>query len=134
MVKKKMETGTSVRGTETILIVDDEKMVLEVSTELLESMGYRVYPTGSGQAAIAVYMEKRNEIDLVILDMIMPGMSGGETLDRLREINAGIRVLLSSGYSNNGEAQKILDRGCRGFLQKPFRIASLSLKVREAIE
>ena len=62
-------------------------MVLEVSRELLESLGYRVYAAGSGQEAIAVYLEKRKEIDLVILDMIMPGISGGETFDRLREIN-----------------------------------------------
>ena len=89
VVKEKTATGTIARGTETILLVDDEKMVLEVSRELLESLGYRVYAAGSGQEAIAVYMEKRNEIDLVILDMIMPGISGGETFDRLREINSG---------------------------------------------
>ena len=105
VVKEKTATGTIARGTETILLVDDEKMVLEVSREMLESMGYRVYAAGSGQEAIAVYMEKRNEIDLVILDMIMPGISGGETFDRLREINPAIKVLLSSGYSINGQAQ-----------------------------
>ena len=79
-------------------------------------------------------MEKQKEIDLVILDMIMPGISGGETFDRLREINPGIKVLLSSGYSINGEAQTIMDRGCNGFLQKPFRLANLSRKVREMID
>jgi len=131
MVKEKRATGTIARGTETILLVDDEKMVLEVSKELLESMGYRVYPAGSGQEALAVYMEKRSEIDLVILDMIMPGISGGETFDRLREINPEIKVLLSSGYSIEGQAQEIMDRGCNGFLQKPFRLANLSRKVRE---
>ena len=133
MAKEKTAPGTIARGTETILLVDDEKMILEVSKELLESMGYRVYATGSGQEAIAVYMEKRNEIDLVILDMIMPGISGGETFDRLREINPGIKVLLSSGYSIEGQAQEILDRGCNGFLQKPFRLEMLSRKVREVI-
>jgi CheY-like chemotaxis protein len=97
-------------------------------------MGYRVYAAGSGQEAIAVYMEKRSEIDLVILDMIMPGISGGETFDRLREINPGIKVLLSSGYSIEGQAQEIMDRGCNGFLQKPFRLANLSRKVREMID
>jgi CheY-like chemotaxis protein len=132
-VKAEKATGTIARGTETILLVDDEKMVLEVSRELLESMGYRVYAAGSGQEAIAVYMEKRNEIDLVILDMIMPGISGGETFDRLREINPGIKVLLSSGYSIEGQAQEIMDRGCNGFLQKPFRLTNLSRKVREMI-
>jgi CheY-like chemotaxis protein len=79
-------------------------------------------------------MEKRNEIDLVILDMIMPGISGGETFDRLREIDPDANVLLSSGYSINGEAQTIMDRGCNGFLQKPFRLANLSRKVREMLD
>ena len=120
VVKEKTATGTIARGTETILLVDDEKMVLEVSKELLESMGYRVYAAGSGQEAIAVYMEKRNEIDLVILDMIMPGISGGETFDRLREINPGIKVLLSSGYSINGEAQNIWTAAATGSSRSPF--------------
>jgi CheY-like chemotaxis protein len=120
-------------GTETILLVDDEQMVLEVTRELLESLGYRVHAAGGGQEAIAVYMEKRKEIDLVILDMIMPGISGGETFDRLKEINPNIRVLLSSGYSINGRAQEILERGCNGFLQKPFQLEKLSRKVREVL-
>lgn len=120
-------------GTETILLVDDEQTVREVSKELLESMGYRVYATGSGQEAIAVYMEKQKEIDLMILDMIMPGISGGETFDRLRETNPDIRVLLSSGYSIDGQAQTILDRGCNGFIQKPFQLSELSRKVREIL-
>ncbi|MCX5816334.1 MAG: response regulator, partial [Proteobacteria bacterium] len=132
--KEKTATATIARGTETILLVDDEKMVLEVSKELLESMGYRVYTAGSGQEAVAVYMEKRNEIDLVILDMIIPGISGGETFDRLREINPDAKVLLSSGYSINGQAQEIMDRGCNGFIQKPFHLGKLSSKIREMLD
>jgi len=89
---------------------------------------------GSGQDAIAVYMVKKEKIDLVILDMVMPGISGGETFDRLREINPAVRVILSSGYSINGQAQNIMDRGCNGFLQKPFRIEQLSAKVRQALD
>jgi two-component system cell cycle sensor histidine kinase/response regulator CckA len=134
VVKEETAIGTIDRGTETILLVDDEKMVLEVSKELLKSMGYRVYAVESGQEAIALFKGKRNEIDLVILDMIMPEISGGETFDRLREINPGIKVLLSSGYSLNGEAQTIMDRGCKGFIQKPFQIEKLSQKVREMLD
>jgi len=121
------------KGEETILLVDDETMVLTVSKEMLESLGYRVYTAGSGQEAIAVYEEKKDRIDLVILDMIMTGLSGGETYDRLREINPHIGVLLSSGYSIKGQAQEILDRGCLGFLQKPFTIEVLSRKIREIL-
>ncbi|MCK9364611.1 MAG: PAS domain S-box protein [Syntrophales bacterium] len=133
-VQEKAATGTIARGAETILLVDDEQMILGVNKEMLEFIGYRVYAVGSGQEAIAVYMEKRSEIDLVILDMILPGISGSDTFDRLRRLNPGLKVLLASGYSINGEAQAIMDRGCNGFLQKPFRLESLSQKVREILD
>jgi PAS domain S-box-containing protein len=121
------------RGTGTILLVDDERMVLNVARQMLEYLGYRVHCVGCGQEAVALYHEKKDEIDLVILDMIMPGMSGGATFDHLKQANPQIRVLLSSGYSIDGEARGILNRGCRGFLQKPFHVASLSSKVREVL-
>ena len=120
-------------GTETILLVDDEAAVLNISRELLEFMGYRVYAAASGQEALAVYREKRKVIDLVILDMIMPGLSGGATFDRLREINPHVKVLMASGYSKDGDARKIMERGCNSFIQKPFRMEALSWKVREAL-
>ena len=123
-----------VGGTETILVVDDEGTILKVCGELLESIGYRTYTVESGKEAVAVYMEKGKEIDLVILDMIMPGMSGAEAFDRLREINPDIRVLLSSGYSMNSEAKHIMDRGCNGFLQKPFLLERLSGKIRDLLD
>jgi two-component system cell cycle sensor histidine kinase/response regulator CckA len=134
IVREENAARIIVKGTETILLVDDEKIVLEASKAMLESMGYRIYAVGSGQEAIAVYMEKGNDIALVILDMIMPGISGGETFDRLRDITPGIKVLLSSGYSVEGQAREILDRGCNGFIQKPFRLEMLSQKVREMID
>ncbi|NPU86579.1 MAG: response regulator [Syntrophaceae bacterium] len=134
VVQEKKGEENIISGRETILLVDDEKVVSEITKELLESLGYRIYLAGSGQEAVAVYMEKGDAIDLVILDMIMPGISGGETFDRLRAINPGIKVLLSSGFSIEGEAQEILDRGCNGFLQKPFRVETLSRKVREMLD
>jgi two-component system cell cycle sensor histidine kinase/response regulator CckA len=133
IVQEKPAVKEILTGTETVLLVDDEQMVLEVTRKLLESLGYRVHAAGGGQEAIAVYMEKRKEIDLLILDMIMPGISGGETFDCLKEINPNIRVLLSSGYSINGQAQEILERGCNGFLQKPFQLEKLSQKIREVL-
>jgi len=126
-------TETIAGGRETILLVDDEQMILEVSRELLDSLGYRVYAAAGGQEAIALYRERKDEIDLVILDMIMPGLTGGETFDRLHEINPDIKVLLASGYSVSGEAEQILARGCNGFLQKPFQIEKLSRKIREVL-
>jgi len=123
-----------VRGDETILVVDDEKMILDVSLDMLESLGYRVYMAGNFKEATSVYIEKQYEIDLVILDMIMPGVSGRDIFDQLREINPGVKVLLASGYSINGEAQAILDRGCNGFIQKPFGLNELSRRVREVLD
>ncbi|MEI6610898.1 MAG: response regulator [Deltaproteobacteria bacterium] len=126
-------TGEIVSSTETILLVDDDKMVLSVNKDLLESIGYKVHAVGNGQEAIAVYMKKKDKINLVILDMIMPGLSGPDTFDRLREINPSVKVLLSSGYSINGKVQTIMDRGCNGFIQKPFKLEELSSKVREML-
>ena len=123
-----------VRGHEIILLIDDEEMILEVSKDILEELGYEVLSAKSGKEAIDVFKKHKDIIDLVILDMIMPDMSGGETYDALKEIDTDIKVLLSTGYSMNGQATKILDRGCNGFIQKPFNIKSLSEKIMEILE
>jgi CheY-like chemotaxis protein len=120
-------------GSETILLVDDEQMTLESASELIEELGYRVITAENGRKAIEIFEIEHDHIDLVVLDMIMPGMTGGEVFDRLREIDPRIKVLLSSGYSINGEATKILDRGCDGFIQKPFKVELFARKVREII-
>lgn len=134
IVVEKTAVTETVKGMETILLIDDEPINLEVSGELLESLGYRVYLAGGGQEGLNIYEEKRDEIDMVILDMVMPGISGGETFDRLRKSNPDIRVLLCSGYSINGQAQNILDRGCNGFIQKPYKMSHLSQKIRELLD
>jgi CheY-like chemotaxis protein len=121
-------------GTETILIVDDEQINITVMKEMLEMLDYRVLCAGSGQEAVAVYMEKQKGVDLVILDMILPGMSGGQTFDMLRQINPHIPVILASGYNARGEAQKIMDNGCNEFIQKPFHLQDLSKKVRNVLD
>jgi two-component system cell cycle sensor histidine kinase/response regulator CckA len=120
-------------GEETILLVDDEKVITEVTGRLLEELGYRILTAGSGQEAVALYTEKHAAIDLVILDMIMPGLSGSATFDRLKAVNPAVRVILSSGYSQNGKAQAIMDKGVRFFLQKPYRLYDLAKKIREAL-
>jgi two-component system, cell cycle sensor histidine kinase and response regulator CckA len=121
-------------GEETILLVDDEEVITDVSKEILETLGYRVMVAASGKEAVDIYKEKKNNIDLVIMDMIMPQMSGGEAFDILRDINPEIKVILSSGYSLKGQANKIMERGCRAFLQKPFSIKELSKKVRSVLD
>uniref|UniRef100_A0A7C4RHH9 histidine kinase n=1 Tax=Desulfatirhabdium butyrativorans TaxID=340467 RepID=A0A7C4RHH9_9BACT len=109
----------------TLLLVDDEPMVREVGAQLLQHLGYEVIQAGGGKDALERYAAEGDRIDGVILDMIMPGMSGGVVFDQLKEMDPDVRVVLSSGYSIDGEAQAILDRGCRGFLQKPFSLHQL---------
>ncbi len=117
----------------TILLVDDEQMVCAVGTQMLQKFGYTVLQAGSGREAIDLYAENKDEIDLVILDMIMPDLSGGKVYDRMKEINANVTVLLSSGYSIDGQASEIMERGCDGFIQKPFNMKLLSHKVLEVL-
>jgi CheY-like chemotaxis protein len=89
---------------------------------------------GSGPEALEVYRQNAGRIDIVIMDMIMPGLGGGETFDRLKRINPNVKVLLCSGYSVNGHAAKIIERGCDGFIQKPFTLMQLSAKMREILD
>jgi len=122
------------RGSEMILLVDDEAMILEVARELLEHLGYRVLAARSGVDAIEQYERSKDRIGLVILDLIMPGMSGSQTFDSLKAVNPNVKVLLSSGYSVDGQASAILLRGGEGFIQKPFDEVSLSRKIREVLD
>jgi len=128
-VREKTVPAAMLKGTGAILLIDDEKMILDVGRELLEELGYTVLSALSGREALDIFQKNSDKIDLVIMDMIMPGMGGGETFDRLRAINPNIKVLLSSGYSVNGQASKILHRGCDGFIQKPFNLNQLAEKI-----
>jgi PAS domain S-box-containing protein len=131
--EKREPIATVSKGSGTILLIDDEEMIIKVGAELLEELGYKVLGARSGQGAIKLYKKNADKIDLVIMDMIMPGMGGGETFDRLKKINPDIKVLLSSGYSINGQASEILERGCDGFIQKPFNLNQLSEKIQGII-
>jgi len=132
--EEKKPADEILRGTETVLLVDDEDMVLGVGEKILRAMGYKVLLAASGKEAVEAYKKHKDEINLVILDMIMPNMGGSEVYDIMREINPAVRVLLSSGYSITGQAAGILERGCDGFIQKPFDIKALSHKIREILE
>jgi two-component system cell cycle sensor histidine kinase/response regulator CckA len=134
-VPMEQETSQEIfKGTETVLFVDDEDSILEVGKEMLTALGYKVIEAMGGEKALELYRENQDKIDMVILDMIMPDMGGGEVYDRLKEINAKVRVLLSSGYSLDGQANHILQRGCDGFIQKPFDVRELSSKLRQVLE
>jgi CheY-like chemotaxis protein len=123
-----------VPGSETVLLVDDEQTILEACAAMLERMGYRVLVARGGNEAITIYREHQAEIDLVILDIIMPDMSGGEVFDHLLHIDPEVRVLLSSGYSIEDQAAEIMGRGCDGFIQKPYQVEQLHRNIREIME
>jgi CheY-like chemotaxis protein len=117
------------RGSGVILLVDDEEMILKIGKDLIEKVGYQVITASNGKKALEIYQRDQKKIDMVILEMIMPEMSGGETYSLLKEINPSIKTLLSSGYSINGKAQAILNDGYSGFIQKPFNLTDLSHKI-----
>lgn len=121
-------------GQGQVLLVDDEAMIMDIGSQLLERLGYTVIKANSGKQALTVIEQDPHNIDVVILDMIMPEMSGGETFDRIRDLAPNMRVLLSSGYALDGQASKIMDRGCNGFIQKPFSLKELSIKLKEILQ
>jgi CheY-like chemotaxis protein len=120
-----------VNGSETVLLVDDEEIVVGVGTQMLQKLGYTVLVARNGQEAVEVCKNNSGDIGLVLLDMIMPGMEAGETYDQLKAINPAIKVILSSGYSLDQNTSAIIERGCNGFIQKPFNMKILQEKISE---
>ena len=127
------ETGI-VTGLETVILVDDEEMILNVGKPMLEKLGYRVVVAKGGAQAVDAIKMKGDDIDLVILDLIMPGMDGGKTFELIRELQPAMPVILSSGFALNDQANDLMQRGCNGFIQKPFNISKLSRKVRKILD
>jgi CheY-like chemotaxis protein len=123
-----------VNGTGTVLLVDDEEIVVGVGKQMLQKLGYSVLIARNGQEAVDVFKNSPDDVDLVLLDMIMPGMEAGDTYDRLKSINPAIKVLLSSGYALDQKAGAIIERGCNGFIQKPFNMKILEDKIGEILK
>lgn len=121
-------------GVETIMVVDDETMILRSSRRLLGQLGYCVLTASSGQDALELFQQRESPIDLVILDMIMPGMNGEETLRRLKELDPEVKVLVASGYALEGDSNSPSSQSWGGFLQKPFDIDRLALKIRTILD
>jgi len=125
---------TLYKGKETVLLVDDEGMILDVGERMLNKLGYDVFTADNGADALEIYQKNKDIIDVTILDMVMPKMNGGAIYDRIKLVNPRAKVLLSSGYSLNGQATEILSRGCNGFIQKPFNMQSLSQNIRMVLD
>ena len=132
--EKKTPIESPAGGQETILIVDDEEIIRTMLQEVLESLGYTVLLAIDGEDAIQLYSQRHDDIDMIIIDMIMPKMSGKETCLELKKINPEIRVILASGFSQDRVIQEILSSGVNGFIHKPFTISELSTKIREVLE
>jgi DNA-binding NtrC family response regulator len=107
---------------------------LVAARAMIEAIGYSALSAKSGLMALEIFKTAHQVIDLVILDMIMPEMSGMEVFEKMRRIDPHVRVILSSGYSMNGQAIEIMNRGCNGFIQKPFNIQQLSEKIHEILD
>jgi len=128
------ENVALLKGSETILLVDDESVILDVGRRLLKELGYKVLIARSGKTALRIYTACHEFIDLVLLDIILPEMSGEEIFVQMKKINPDLRVLLSSGYSIDWQARKMIEEGCDGFVQKPFKLKELSVQVRNILE
>ena len=124
----------SALGTGTILLADDEEFVRSLGERILEASGYKVLTARDGQEAIEIYRQKRDEISLVILDLIMPVMDGKQCLDEILKVNPQAKVLIASGYSPDGATKDILASGAKGFVNKPYDIDQILRSVRQALD
>jgi PAS domain S-box-containing protein len=119
------------RKSQTVLLVDDEKIVAQTGAAMLEKIGFEVLVACSAEAALETFAAHRETVELVLLDMVMPGASGEEIFRELKAIEPRVKIILCSGYSIHGEASRIMAQGCDGFLQKPFSLEKLSAKIHE---
>ncbi len=121
------------QGFGIVLVIDDEMMVAELARDILQRFGYTVLLASSGEQAIDLFYRRSNEIVAVVLDVVMPGMDGREVFHRLRAVNPNVKVIISSGYSREQDADDLLKLGAAGFVQKPYRIAELVKAVGETV-
>ncbi len=121
-------------GNETVLLVDDEPAVIRVAQDILETQGYQTITAGSGEEAVRIYRERGAEIDLVVLDLGMPGMGGQKCLERLLELDSRLKVIITSGYADGIQAKAVVEAGAREFLGKPYRLTDMLQKVRQVLD
>lgn len=123
------------KGPQTILLVDDENTLVETVSDMLRHLGYLVLTAADGDEAVKIYEEHRANVDLIILDMMMPRKSGAETYEALKRIEPDVKVLLTSGFEQQkAVAEGMCDEGAAGFVEKPYRLKDLSQFIRRAIE
>jgi DNA-binding NtrC family response regulator len=121
-------------GSETILLVDDEEPIRSLGTQIMEEFGYTVLTAADGESALQLYSKEQKKIDLVILDLIMPGMGGKLCLLELLKINLKAKVAIASGYSPDGPTREILKNGAKGFISKPYDLRQMLKVIREVLD
>jgi CheY-like chemotaxis protein len=121
-------------GDETILLVDDEEFIRELGVDVLGQAGYTVLTASNGEQALEVYRKEQAHIDLIILDLIMPGMGGKKCLAELHKIGPQARVLIASGYSPDASTKGALETGAAGFINKPYDNKQLLDLVRKVLD
>jgi PAS domain S-box-containing protein len=127
------ETIDITKNKGNILLVDDEDIFRDMTVEMLEDLGYTPFTCNDGQEAVEFFQKNYNDIDLIILDLVMPRLGGADCFVELKKINPAVRVVVSSGYSRDGEAKQVLDNGALSFLQKPFNMKGLSQAITKAL-
>jgi CheY-like chemotaxis protein len=121
-------------GSETILLVDDEEAIRELGEDIFTRFGYTVLMASDGESALEIYSEKKEEINLVILDIIMPGIGGRRCLEKLLKMNPRVKVIIASGYSINGPTKEVLEAGAKGFISKPYDMRGMLKTVRRILD
>ena len=116
-----------------ILLVDDEETIIEVCSQMLQRLGYHVLEASDGQRAIDIFEKEKDAIDIVLLDMRMPGMNGAAVYQRLIQIQPNVKVILFSGYFDNKNIRKILDNKNVDLIQKPVRLRQMSQKLQSML-
>jgi DNA-binding NtrC family response regulator len=116
------------------MLVDDEISILETVREAIMLFGYRVVTARNGEEALEIYARQKDEIELIVLDLIMPGGGGKKCLRGLRKINPEVKVLMTSGYVSAGQAKELVEDGAAGFLHKPYRPEDLLLNIRHILD
>ena len=128
-----VETQNLETGKGTVLLIDDDEMILDIGTSLLEKLGYRVLVANGGEKALQIYKDSMSDIDLVVLDLMMPVMDGEAVYDALKVLNPRVKVIVASGYPIDGKANEILKKGGNAFIQKPFSMKSFAEKIKAVL-
>ena len=132
--EEEVEEALPEGGTETILLIDDEKLIRDLGEKALTNFGYTVLTAPDGESAVKLYGREYERLDLIILDLIMPRMSGTHCFEEIKRINPGALVIIASGYSDDGAMRKPLKNGATRFIDKPFNVKQLLRLIREVLD